>query len=63
MFADATVLPYVNDLVRGNLCAFIAGGVNEVDQVEVAVMSVLEFLPGMTVAVAADNAAFHTYQR
>lgn len=62
MFADATILPYVNDLVRGNMCAFIAGDVNEVDQVEVAVKSVLQFLPGMTVAVAADSARFHAYQ-
>lgn len=63
IFADATVLPYVNDLVRGNLCAFIAGEANEVNGVEVAVKSVLQFFPGMTVAVAADNAGFHAYQR
>lgn len=63
MFAEATVLPYVKDLVRGNLCAFIAGSLDEIDQVEVAVMSVLQFLPGMTVAVAADNAAFDAYDR
>ena len=63
MFAEATVLPYVNDLVRGNLCAFIAGDANEVDQVEMAVTSVLHFIPGMTVAVATDNAGFHAYQR
>lgn len=63
MFADATILPYVNDLVRGNLCAFIGGDVNEVEKVEVAVMSVLQFLPGMTVAVATDSTGFHAYQR
>ena len=63
IFADATVLPYVNDLVRGNLCAFIAGEANEVNGVEVAVKSVLQFFPGMTVAVAADYAGFHAYQR
>lgn len=63
MFSEASVLPYVNDLVRGNLCAFIAGSLDEVDEVEVAVMSVLQFLPGMRVAVAADNAAFDSYDR
>lgn len=63
MFADATVLPYTNDLVRGNLCAFVAGHLDEVDQVEVAVMSFLQFLPGMTVAVAADNEGFDAYGR
>ena len=63
MFAEATVLPYVNDLVRGDLCAFIVGDENEVDQVEMAVTSVLHFIPGMTVAVATDNAGFHAYQR
>ena len=63
MFDAATILPYMDDLVRGNICAFIAGDVEEVDQVEVAVMSVLQFLPGMRVAVATDNAGFHAYQR
>lgn len=63
MFSEATVLPYVNDLVRGNLCAFMAGSLDEVDRVEVAVMSVLQFLPGMRVAVAADDAAFDAYDR
>lgn len=63
MFAEATVLPYVNDLVRGNLCAFVSGHLDEVDQVEVAVMSVLQFLPGMRVAVAADSAGFDAYDR
>ena len=63
MFDDATILPYVNDLVRGNLCAFIAGDEHDVDQVEVAVKSVLQFLPGMRVAVAADAAGFDEYQR
>ena len=63
LFNDATILPYVNDLVRGNLCAFFAGDQNEVDQVEVAVRSVLQFVPGMRVAVAADDAGFHSYQR
>lgn len=63
MFDDATISPYVNDLVRGNLCAFIAGDVDEVDQVKVAVMSVLEFVPGMRVAVAAESEGFHSYQR
>eukprot|EP00904_Undaria_pinnatifida_P010718 jgi/Undpi1/6777/HiC_scaffold_21.g09255.m2 len=63
MFAEAAALPYVNDLVRGNLCAFFAGEVNEVERVEVAVMSVLQFLPGMTVAVAADTEGFDAYER
>ena len=63
MFSDSTAIPYVNELVRGNMCAFVAGHLNEVDHVEVAVMSVLQFLPGMTVAVAADNEGFDAYQR
>ena len=41
----------------------MAGSLDEVDQVEVAVMSVLQFLPGMRVAVAADNTAFDSYNR
>lgn len=54
-FAQAAERPFTKDLVRGNLCAFIAARADEVEQWEVTVMSIVQFVPGMRVAVAAEG--------
>lgn len=53
-FSEAAQLPYTEELVRNNLCAFVSGQAAEVDQVEVTVMSILQFVPGMRVAIATE---------
>lgn len=53
-FSEAAQRPYTEELVRDNLCAFVSGGAAEVDQVEVTVMSILQFVPGMRVAIATE---------
>lgn len=62
-FADAAELPYTHDLARGNLCAFIAGRAGDADLTKVTVMSILSFVPGMRVAVAAEDAELGNYER
>ena len=53
-FSEAAEQPYTDELVLGSLCAFVSGRAAEVDQVEVTVMSILQFVPGMRVAVATE---------
>ncbi|CAB1103554.1 unnamed protein product [Ectocarpus sp. CCAP 1310/34] len=55
--------PFVDDVERGRLCAFVAGTASQVDEIEVTVSSVLEFVPGMRVAVAAEADAVDAYER
>lgn len=54
-FAEAAERPFIKDLVRGNLCAFIAAREDDVQQWEVTVMSILQFVPGVRVAIAAEG--------
>lgn len=62
-FSEMAERSYTADLNRGNLCAFIAGRASEVDMWEVTVLSILEFIPGMRVAVAAEADGFKDYER
>ena len=54
---------FTNEVPRGAVCAFVAGTESEVDQLEVTVMSILEFLPGVRVAIAAEDGSVDAYQR
>ncbi len=54
---------FVGDVTRGSVCAFVAGTASQVDQLEVTVSSMLEFLPGVRVAVAAEHDALDAYRR
>eukprot|EP00752_Nemacystus_decipiens_P007288 g6521.t1 len=54
---------FTDDVPRGGLCAFVAGTESQLDQVEVTVTSILEFLPGMRVAIAAEDDAVEAYRR
>ncbi|CAN0159174.1 unnamed protein product, partial [Ectocarpus sp. 8 AP-2014] len=55
--------PFAEDVERGRVCAFVAGTAFQVDQIEVTVSSVLEFVPGMRVVVAAEADAVDAYER
>ncbi len=48
---------------RGSICHFIAGRAEEVDEWAVTVTSILQFAPGMRVAVAVEEDAVDAYKR
>lgn len=54
---------FTDQIPRGGLCAFVAGTESEVDQLEVTVTSILEFVPGIRVAIAAEEGSVDAYQR
>ncbi|CAM9900724.1 unnamed protein product [Ectocarpus fasciculatus] len=62
-FEEAAERPYFQDLNRGNLCAFVSGRVGEEAMWEVTVKSILQFVPGMRVAIAASVEGLGAYER
>lgn len=62
-FEEQSKLMFTNDIPRNGLCAFVAGTESEVDQLEVTVTSILEFLPGARVAIAAEDDALDAFRR
>ena len=63
LFIEASKQPFDRDLVRGSLCAFITARSDDVRQVEVTVMSILQFVPGIRVAIAAEENGFDAFKR
>ncbi|CAN0480137.1 unnamed protein product, partial [Ectocarpus sp. 12 AP-2014] len=62
-FEEAAERPYSQDLKRGNLCAFVGGRVGEEAMWEVTVKSILQFMPGMRLAIAAEADGLGAYKR
>ncbi|CAM9449896.1 unnamed protein product, partial [Ectocarpus sp. 8 AP-2014] len=62
-FEEAAERPYSQDLKRRNLCAFVSGRVGEENMWEVTVKSILQFVPGMRVAIAAEADGLDAYER
>jgi len=54
---------FTKDTKRGEICAFIEGRADQVLQTDVTVQSVLEFLPGLRVAVAVEPESLEAYER
>ena len=63
LIEKAALYPYTHDLVRHDLCAFVAGFAHEVAVAEVAVTSILQFVPGVQVVIAAEEASLDAYKR
>lgn len=53
---------FTNDLKRGEICVFVEGGARHIHQAEVAVRSVVEFMPGVRVAVATEPDSVAAYE-
>ncbi|CAN0126388.1 unnamed protein product [Ectocarpus sp. 12 AP-2014] len=62
-FEEAAERPFFQDLKRGNLCAFVGGRVGEEAMWEVTVKSILQFMPGLRVAIAAGAKGLDAYER
>lgn len=54
---------YTKGVKRGEICAFIEGHADRVLQTDVTVQSILEFVPGVRVAVAAEQDSLAAYER
>ncbi|CAM9733800.1 unnamed protein product, partial [Laminaria digitata] len=55
--------PYVKDVVRGQLCAFMIGFAPFVLETQVAVESIVHFMPGMRIAIAAHYEDVPLFER
>ncbi|CAM9840562.1 unnamed protein product [Scytosiphon promiscuus] len=53
---------FTHDVKRGEICAFIQGGPGRLQQTEVTVQSILEFVPGIRVAVATEPGSLAAYE-
>lgn len=63
VFDDASKQSFGRGLVRGGLCAFITARSDDVHQVEVTVMSILQFVPGIRIVIAAEENGFDAFKR
>lgn len=61
--ARASEEPFTAGVTRGNICVFLAGGADELEQIDVSVQSVMDFVPGVRVAVAANDESLGAYER
>ena len=55
--------PYVNDITRGQLCAFMIGFAPFVRETQVSAESVAQFMPGMRIAIAAHAEDVSLFER
>ncbi|CAN0091222.1 unnamed protein product [Scytosiphon promiscuus] len=62
-FKEESERLFVQDVVRGSICAFVTGTSADAERTTVTVESILRFMPGVRVAVAAEDAALDTYKR
>lgn len=62
-FSEMSARPFTDDLVRDNVCAFVAGRSRDVEQLEVIVEGILQFAPGMRIAIATDFEGLDPYKR
>ena len=63
VFAEFAHRPFSGTLVRSNLCAFVAGRQDDLGHLEVTVRSIVQFVPGMRVVVAAADDCLDVYER
>lgn len=58
-----SMLPFVNDIVRGELCAFFVSYSSFIRETEVAVKSIHQFMPGMRIAIATHPNDYSVHER
>ncbi|CAN0334430.1 unnamed protein product, partial [Ectocarpus sp. 12 AP-2014] len=62
-FEAAAERTYLGEVQRSDLCAFVSGRVGDEAMWEVTVKSILQFMPGMKVAIAAEAEGLDAYER
>ena len=55
--------PFMDDMSRGDICAFTSGGMKELEQTDVTTQSILAFVPGVRVVIAAEAGSKPAYER
>jgi len=54
-FFELSHQPFTEDMTRGEICAFIAGREDEATKWAVTMRSILQFEPGMRIAIAVEG--------
>ncbi|CAN0034630.1 unnamed protein product, partial [Scytosiphon promiscuus] len=60
---DPSKTVYSDDIVRGEICAFLRGYFEFLPETEVAVSSILQLMPGMRVGIATLPRDYHVFNR
>lgn len=60
---DPSTTEYIGTTTHGHMCAFLQGYFEFLAETRVSVASILDFMPGMRVAIATHPRDFHAYQR
>lgn len=55
--------PYLKDITRGQICAFMTGFSSFLKETEVTVKSIVHFMPGMRVAIATQDHDISVFER
>lgn len=55
--------PYLKDITRGQICAFMTGFSSFLKETEVTVKSIVQFMPGMRVAIATQDHDVSVFER
>lgn len=58
-----TITPFVQKLVRADMCAYVPGYFKHINETEATVLSVLTFMPGMQVVVPSHQRDFYVFER
>ncbi|CAM9442866.1 unnamed protein product [Ectocarpus sp. 4 AP-2014] len=61
--ADPSRTTHIGTTTRGHMCAFLQGYFELLAETRVSVDSILDFMPGMRVAIATHPRDFHAYHR
>ncbi|CAM9163653.1 unnamed protein product, partial [Ectocarpus sp. 8 AP-2014] len=61
--ADPSTTQYIGTTTRGDMCAFLQGYFELLAETRVSVASILNFMPGMRVAIATHPSDFHAFHR
>ncbi|CAM9650691.1 unnamed protein product, partial [Ectocarpus sp. 12 AP-2014] len=61
--ADPSTTQYIGTITRGDMCAFLQGYFELLAETRVSVASILDFMPGMRVAIATHPSDFHAFHR
>ena len=61
--AAGAALPYIGNITRGEICAFMVGYFEFFSETEISVSSVTHFMPGMRVRIATTPRDFHVFNR
>ena len=60
---NSSGIPFIGDVRRGNICIFTSGYFDFFHETRLLVETIMEFMPGVKVAVATHPMDYHVYNR